>query len=89
MCVPKDLWKPAPGKRTGGEARASAHATHRAAYRGGTQHTDPHRSRTVATNQSDRGAVRNPHRAMERTPSLHHSLFSNSRTRWVGGCEKK
>ena len=29
MCVAKDLWKPAPGKRTGGEARASAHAPSR------------------------------------------------------------
>ena len=57
----------------------------RAAYRGGTQHTDPHRSRTVATNHSDRGTVRDPHRATERAPSLHHSLSQNlARGGWVG-----
>ena len=97
MCVPKDLWKPAPGKLTGEEARASALATRRAAYRGGTQtghntqtHTDlvP----TVATNQSDRGTGRDPHRARERTrhsTRFHLSRSPDSRTRWVGGCEKK
>ena len=37
----------------------------RSAGQGETRHTDPHRSSTVATNQSDRGTGRDPHR----TPS--------------------